>query len=167
MKLNELRQIIREEVIGVLYEGKQVGLLYHLMDESSLIYNLKNDRIGTRKDDQISFSRLKTFKSIPNHLPQDKVFARFIINGDKLSNKHKIFPVDDMFFKPKNYNKNLDLLDLFENKYDEFEERVIGVINNVGKYIIEINIYKDVSEPVEALLKEYIKKYPQIKLNYG
>ena len=151
------------KLIDVLYEGKQVGILYHIMDENSFTYNLTNDRIGNRKDDIISFSRSKSFLSIPQHLPKDKVFARFIIDGDKLSNNYKIFPVDDRFYKSKNQKK--DSLDwLFENQ-DEFEERVIGVINNIGKYIIKIEIFKEIDEKTKKLLKQYLKKYPNISIS--
>jgi hypothetical protein len=152
------------KLIDILYEAKQVGILYHIMDESSFIYNLTNDKIGNRKDDIISFSRSKSFQSIPQHLPEDKVFARFIIDGDKLSNNYKIFPVDDRFYKTKNQKK--DSLDwLFENQ-DEFEERVIGVINNVGKYIIKIEIYKEIDEKIKKLIKQYLKKYQTIIIKY-
>jgi hypothetical protein len=151
------------KLIDILYEAKQVGILYHIVDESSFIYNLTNDKIGNRKDDIISFSRSKSFQSIPQHLPEDKVFARFIIDGDKLSNNYKIFPVDDRFYKTKNQKK--DSLDwLFENQ-DEFEERVIGVINNVGKYIIKIEIYKEIDEKIKKLIKQYLKKYPNISIS--
>jgi hypothetical protein len=150
-------------VKNIINESKQVGILYHIMDENSFIYNLTNDKIGNNKDDIISFSRSKNFKSIPNHLPEDKVFARFTIDGNKLSNNKKIFPVDDKYYNSPQ-NKNTSDFDwLFEE--DEFEERTIGVINNIGKYIIEIEIFKSIDENTERLLEQYIKKYPLIKLN--
>jgi hypothetical protein len=152
------------KLIDILYEGKQVGILYHLMDENAFPYNLTNDRIGNRKSDIISFSRSKSFLSIPQHLPKDKVFARFIIDGDKLSNNYKIFPVDDRFYKSKNQKK--DSFDwLFEDQEDEYEERVIGVINNIGKYIIKIEIFKEIDEKTKKLLKQYLKKYPHISIS--
>lgn len=152
------------KLIDLLNEGKQVGVLYHLMDKNSFIFNLENDKIGNRKDDQLSFSRSKNFDSIPQHLPKDKVFARFTIDGNKLSNNYKIFPVDDKYYKSKNNTK--DPLDwLFENK-DEFEERVIGVINNIGKYIIVIDVFKEIDNKTKSLLNQYLKKYSNIKLNY-
>lgn len=148
---------------NIVNEAKQVGTLYHLMDKNSFIYNLTNDKIGNNKDDIISFSRSKSFKSIPQHLPEDKVFARFTIDGDKLSNNRKLFPVDDKHYKTKNNTK--DPLDwLFENE-DEFEERTIGVINSIGKYIIKIEIFKNLDINTEELLKQYIKKYPSINLS--
>ena len=154
------------KLIDILNEGKQVGVLYHLMDRDSFIFNLENDKIGNRKDDQLSFSRSKNFDSIPQHLHKDKVFTRFTIDGNKLSNNYKIFPVDDKYYKSKSKNNTKDPLDwLFENK-DEFEERVIGVINNIGKYIIVIDIFKEIDNKTKNLLNQYLKKYPNIKLNY-
>jgi len=152
------------KLTDLLSEAKQVGILYHLVDKDAFIFNITNDKIGNRKDDQISFSRSKSFESIPRHLPKDKVYARFIIDGNQLSNKYKIFPVDDKYYKPKNTNKDLDFL--FENKEDEFEERIIGVINNLGKYIIAIDIFKNTNAEIDNLLKQYLKKYPGIKINY-
>ena len=152
------------KLTDLLSEAKQVGILYHLVDKDAFIFNITNDKIVNRKDDQISFSRSKSFESIPRHLPKDKVYARFIIDGNQLSNKYKIFPVDDKYYKPKNTNKDLDFL--FENKEDEFEERIIGVINNLGKYIIAIDIFKNTNAEIDNLLKQYLKKYPGIKINY-
>ena len=152
------------KLIDLLSEAKQVGILYHSVDKDAFIFNITNDKIGNRKDDQISFSRSKSFESIPRHLPKDKVYARFIIDGNQLSNKYKIFPVDDKYYKPKNTNKDLDFL--FENKEDEFEERIIGVINNLVKYIIAIDIFKNTNAEIDNLLKQYLKKYPGIKINY-
>jgi hypothetical protein len=175
MKLlkSQLREMIREDLledsfinmiklIDILVEAKQVGPLYHIMDKSSFIFNIKNDKIGNNKDDNISFSRSKSFASIPRHLPKNKVFAKFTINGNKLSNNYKIFPVDDRYYK----SKRKDSFDwLFENQEDEYEERVIGVINNIGKYITKIEIFKSIDKDKETkkLLEQYLKKYPNIK----
>ena len=148
-------------LIDLLNESKQVGTLYHIMDKNSFIYNLTNDKIANNKDDIISFSRSKNFKSIPNHLPEYKVFARFTIDGNKLSNNKKIFPVDDKYYNSPQ-NKNTSNFDwLFEE--DEFEERTIGVINDIGKYITKIEIFKNLDIDTEKLLKQYTKKYPAIK----
>lgn len=153
------------KLADLLNEAKQVGTLYHIMDRDAFIFNITNDKIGNRKDDQISFSRSKSFNSIPRHLPKDKVYARFTVDGDQLSNKYKIFPVDDRYYKSKSTDKNLDFL--FENKEDEFEERVIGVINNIGKYITIIDIFKKVDTEIDNILEQYLKKYPNIKVNYA
>lgn len=140
-----------------IVEEKNVGILYHLMDGHSLEFNLKNDVIGNGKNHLLSFTRNKNLNTIEGNDLFNKYAFKFVIDGNKLSNKYKISPVRD-----NNY------------KSDESEERVIGTIKDIGKYIIEIwimkkkfdNYYDGEKKEILDIINRYIEKYTNIKVGY-
>jgi hypothetical protein len=126
-----------------LYEAKQVGILYHFTNLISLYYIVKSNTLNSiRTVDScgnlwrtynlenkskwfyISFTRNKNLhKTVPafNH-PST---CRITINGDKLSNKYKIYPIN--YFKWHN----------------EEDEECIIVQNNLkylSDYVLKIEI---------------------------
>ena len=63
MKKSELKQIIKEEILKVLNEGKQVGILYHVVTMYGFAHNLEGNRFeGTvGVDKHVSFTRCKDY----------------------------------------------------------------------------------------------------------
>ncbi len=124
------------------------------MDVSSLLFNLKNDKIGNGDTHKLSFTRNKNLNNIEDN---SGYLFKFVIDGNKMSNKYKIFPISDP-----------------DIKSDESEERIIGIINNVGKYILKIQIMKERFDKIPfkeqkeilELINKYIEKYPHIKVEY-
>lgn len=46
----------------------------------------------------------------------------------------------------------------------EFEERIFRNIENLGKYLLSISIYKDIHSNIYNIINKYLKKYPHIKI---
>jgi hypothetical protein len=131
-----------------LFESKQVGILYHFTNLISLYSILKTNSLETYRtvDDNdnlknsynikgslyyISFTRNKNFHKIPQLNMEHPITCRLTIDGDKLSNKYKIYPVD--FFND------------YDEEYNTEDEECIttqssqGLVN-IKNYILKIEI---------------------------
>lgn len=155
-----------------LNEGKQVGLIYHVMGRHKFIDILNYDVLSSKWN--ISFTRNSMYDRPVGMEAEGGEYAFQIeVDGDKLSNNHKISPTND----GKGWVA------------DEFEERVQGKVHNIGKYIKRIivilhkqwwiNIKKydkrdyqkylshnetKWGENLSRQLFEYRKKYPHIEI---
>lgn len=147
------------------------------------------------------FSRSKHF------LHDSKSFTgiRLIFNREKLSQRYRIYPFDEINLSKikdnkkgwfnnndKNYHKASFILKKHSNsKYfrqprhgltsidfkecileQEFEERILSNIPNLGRYIYAINFWDDKAidgyfKYNYSLIENYIKKYPHIKILCG
>jgi hypothetical protein len=118
-----------------LFEGKQVGILYHWTDLQSLINILRDDKMLSWRG-YISFSRNKNleFENKP---------CKIIFDGDKMSNHFK--------FKPHLYRKSRYYKDEAEervkcndyysgHKYPKDLKFKNDCIKNIKKYIIGIEL---------------------------
>jgi len=119
------------KLIDLLNEGKQVGILYHFTDMSSLIKILEtnilkaSNKFEKEKPPTVSLTRDK-LADIRGVGGTGTKTVRISIDGDKLSNKYKIQPFQD----PK-------------IKKDEMEEKVLtNGIDNFSNYVIKIIIPK-------------------------
>jgi len=126
-----------------LFEGKQVGILYHWTDIESL-YNIirTNKMISTRYYN--SFSRNK-------NLNFESKQCKIIFDGNKMSDKFKIEPY------------------LYHSDYSfkvESEERIkCKEIGGINKFIIGIEIKRDVySDPYDYYLNFLRKKLPNVEI---
>jgi hypothetical protein len=127
-----------------LFEGKQVGILYHCTNLISLYYILKDNTLTTHRDveslenlmktynlenkrywNYISFTRNKRFHITSKDNLDHPISCRLTIDGDKLSNKYKIYPIN--FFD-------------FPNEEDEECIVVKYELNNIKNYILKIEI---------------------------
>jgi hypothetical protein len=192
MKRSELKQIIREEYATLrksftILEAKQVGILYHVVDKYAFAHNLINNRfdgtVGINKT--VSFTRCKDYTKYG----ESPVLARFILDGDKMSNNYKFTPVDEF----------PDRLGDYDNYPDECEETT-KTVNNINKYIIKIEIFKEILNQIKLdddddfefeddddddfeddeeddndgndykilinIIKNYLEKFPNIKIEY-
>ena len=145
----------------IFNERKQVGTLYHICDAKAFIkYVLPKDQLKSSGEytnhlygghEWISFTRNKYY-TLEHDLSQySGVFIRLVIDGDRLSDKYKIRAYNDAQFDIDS-GEFLDA-DSGEDvpKYREQEEVVKGPINNISKYIKEIQI--DVSDLKDTTLK--------------
>ena len=158
-----------------IYESKQVGTIYHFcalydfedyiapidtLSPSGLFFNKR-----TKNRNTISFTRNKRFRL--NTLRSYDFVMRFTVDGNALSNNHKIMPYSD-------YGVSSPVLkDDYEDgkpdyDIDEMEEIVVGPIKNFHKYIIAISVYIKKSNITEKeLLRDsafqalisYVTKY--------
>ena len=160
-----LKKIIREEIIDLLKEAKQVGPLYHYTSADGLKGILSSNRINASEEHYlgndlyyVSFTRNKNFhmKGANWNVKTD---YRITLDGDKLSNKYKITPF--AYIPGWSYTDNweYDWLDdepesvvrNFFNatgEYDEQEERISfkgpeGGIDNIKNYILAVDKVED------------------------
>lgn len=116
------------------YEAKQVGDIYHFCTlQVAVKYIIPNDTLSPSgkwtnsligSSNVLSFTRDKRF--IVDLLSYEKILVRFEVDGNKLSENHKIFPYNDIGTE---YGDEL-----------EKEEVVVGKITNFSKYIKSISI---------------------------
>jgi hypothetical protein len=170
MKKTDLKQLIREEIKKILsknstvLEAKQVGILYHVVNMYGFAHNLENNRFdGTVGDNKtVSFTRCKDYVKYGEY----PVLARFVLDGDKMSNNYKFTPIDEFPDRLGDYN----------NYPDECEE-ITKTVNNINKYIIKIEIFKKILNQIKLddnddykmlinTIKDYLKKFPNIKIEY-
>lgn len=145
----------------IFNERKQVGTLYHICDAKAFIkYVLPKDQLKSSGEytnhlygghEWISFTRNKYY-TLEHDLSQySGVFIRLVVDGDRLSDKYKIRSYNDAQFDIDS-GEFLDA-DSGEDvpKFREQEEVVKGPINNISKYIKEIQL--DVSDLKDTTLK--------------
>jgi hypothetical protein len=130
MKKSELKQIIKEEILKVLNEGKQVGTLYHFTSLDGSKGILETNTIVSDEYDFISLTRDKNYYKIADQIEGGLI--RLTIDGDKLSNNYKIYPYDEGERKKT-----------YRGSYFESEERVKGNIKNAKNYIVKIDVILD------------------------
>lgn len=123
-----------------ILEAKQVGILYHYTSLDNAINILKQNVLQTGEElSYISFTRNKNFHKVKREgIITD---MKFIINGDKLSEKYKIQPFNyfshfqrDKLKEPLVYDEDEELIDFFGTKFPYY-------IQNFKNYIISIIIY--------------------------
>ena len=145
----------------IFNERKQVGTLYHICDAKAFIkYVLPKDQLKSSGEytnhlygghEWISFTRSKYY-TLEHDLSQySGVFIRLVVDGDRLSDKYKVRSYNDAQFDIDS-GEFLDA-DSGEDvpEYREQEEVVRGPINNISKYIKEIQL--DVSDLKDTTLK--------------
>lgn len=119
--------------IKIFNEAKQVGEIYHVCAIDSMKHIAETNTLESKQNnlnkkflryDVVSFTRNKQFICWTRSL-NDFLF-RIKVDGNKLSERYKITPYND-FFDVKNAPIKT-----------QFEECVIGSINNFSDYIISV-----------------------------
>ena len=152
-------------------ESKQVGKLYHFcaledvakyiaptdtLSPSGLFWNRR-----TRNTNTVSFSRNPNLRL--NTLRSYDITVRFTVDGDKLSNNHKVMPYSAYGVSSPVFKSDY-ITALPDHDFDEMEEIVVGSIKDFHKYILGILVTvkkQDITR--ESLLNN---KDFQIFLNY-
>ena len=169
IKLSEtaLKQIIKESIRSILNEGTDV--LYHFTDLSGLMgivendrFELTNNRMATEGGNVMSFSRTKSggYGEIFAEGPYDYALVRLTIDGRKLNQRYKTYPIDDLYMYPEEV-LNLDQDEKAKYKFGQFhwpkekpgqkndtefeyEDRLVtnaDTIPNASSYITRIDMY--------------------------
>lgn len=117
-----------------LYEAKQVGDIYHFCTLLVAVnYIIPNDTLSPSgrwtnyligSSNVLSFTRDKRF--IVDTLSNETILVRFKVDGNLLSENHKIFPYNDV---DSPYGDDL-----------EKEEVVVGKITNFSRYVKSISV---------------------------
>lgn len=126
-------------------EAKQVGLLYHFcalkdvakyiaptdtLSSSGLFWNRR-----TRNTNTVSFSRNPNLRL--NTLRSYDITVRFTVDGDKLSNNHRVMPYS-AYGVSSPVLKSAYVSDLLDFDTDEMEEIVVEPIKEFHKYILGV-----------------------------
>lgn len=122
-------------------EGKQIGDIYHVCSPQSLLYNLNHNSITPHtfsvsldQGDGVSLTRNKNF--LVNTTLFSPVVFRITLDGDKISDNYKVRPYD--------FYADIPMEDRIENKktklFDEMEEVVLGKINNLDRYLKNVEM---------------------------
>ena len=147
-------------------EAKQVGILYHVCTFDSFFKYIipKNELRASGKFyndllktyDAISFTRNSLFVvSTGTSLKADILF-QIAVDGDKLSEKYKVTPYQDVKFTG-NFSVS-----------NESEEVVVGPITNFKSYIKEVKFdIKDWDLSKETTIKQYLFRLKKIKKYLG
>jgi hypothetical protein len=124
-----------------IYEGKQVGLLYHFTNNESLNKILdENKMIGSfmYEENGKDIYGVSTTRNKNLNYDFKKNNIRITLDGDKLSNNYKIKPKDYWY---RQYN-----IPFNPQTVDEDEETILtpkGYIYNIKNYIISIDNIKN------------------------
>jgi hypothetical protein len=113
-----------------LSEGKQVGILYHYTTFYYLIKILTSNELRSIKTSKmVSFTRNKHFHAHSRFgIPVDQ--CRLILNGDYIGENYKVIPYNDFPVAPH------------RGQNDETEERILGPLRNLDKYLLKVQIFK-------------------------
>ena len=128
-------------------EGKQVGVIYHYTSFGFLLGILTANQIGKgistagRLHTPISFTRDKHFhKATRIGVLTDN--ARIVLDGDRIANNYKIEPYD-YWRDPKRNRYTINDLPKHQEEYDEKEEKMWTPLQNLDRYIIKIELFKE------------------------
>lgn len=148
MNITEKLNSIEHRVLKLekrIFEGKQVGEIYHVCTLDSYLKWIKpNDILGASgkyknwlhnaETDWVSFTRNRQFTVETDDVEVENVLLQIVVDGDALSNSYRIGPYNDFAWDVE--GKKDDTWDDPEER--ESEEAVKGPIKNVSKYIKEI-----------------------------
>ena len=148
MNITEKLQCIENRVSKLekkVFEGKQVGDIYHVCTIDSYLNWIKPNNIlqasGKYKNwlhnaetDWVSFTRNQLFTVETDDVEAENVLLQIVVDGDLLSNDYKIGPYNDFAWTVD--GEKDDTWDSPEER--ESEEAVKGPIKNISKYIKEI-----------------------------
>ena len=112
-------------------ESKNLGILYHFTPIKNLLKIINSNKlIANDCDDLVTGVSLTRNKNLNRG---GCTWVRLSLDGTKLSNNHKIIPVNDQ----------AEWEEQFHTDYDqrESEERVLSDIDNVKKYLISVDIH--------------------------
>lgn len=151
-------KLIRRQVIS---EAKQAGTLYHVCNLNALANYIapndilkgsgkyKNWLLGGRTD-IVSFTRDKHFIVKTQENKKSHVLFDFEVDGNKLSENHKIIPYNDLLFD----TDSGDMDDSFpvDPKYLEHEEVVVGSIHPFSKYVKKVRFGVSITSFNDILL---------------
>lgn len=174
---SKLRKLIREQIKETLKESKQVGILYHWTDLEHLAKILQTNTLqaghtGGGEREYISTTRSKDKSQFDIAKNAD---VSLVLNGDKISNNHKITPYhdedmeeygsDDIMwgdFGPigiaaddwddDDWDGKKPIKIKRYGKFDEMEELITGNLHPLNKYLIKVILYKT-NPKIENILK--------------
>jgi hypothetical protein len=159
------------KLIDLLNESKQVGNIYHytrtdmgLITQILKSGKLKPSKARIEKNGYISFSRDKAL----NHtLGPSKTQVRITIDGDKLSNKYKIFPYSQL--EPETKQDKENWIAPFSRSTQNSESELVVPAKEYGgsieilPYIKKIDIIDPGYPKFSISSYEFIKTVKEIK----
>ena len=135
-------------------EAKQVGLLYHVCTLDAYLKYIKPKDVLSASggytnhlyggNEFVSFTRDQFFAVNTNAVNRSDVLVQLVIDGNKLSEKHKVAPYNDFAY---DFKGNIVNNDKGVESQREKEEVVRGPIENISNYITEYRVdFRDLTE---------------------
>lgn len=152
----------------IIFEGKQVGEIYHVCTIDSYLKYIKprdilsasgkyKNWLNNAETDWVSFTRNQRFTVETDDVDQGNVLLQIVVDGDALSNNYKIRPYNDLMWSSD--GEKDDESDESEDR--ESEESVKGPIKNVSRYIKEIRFdVRMLDDKTLNLIKSTIQNEP-------
>lgn len=160
------------------YEAKQVGVLYHVCSADDLMNYIKpEDTLSTSGtytnflyggNDWISFTRNRRYVVKKNgEWNNQDIYVQFEIDGDMLSENHKVKPYNDMVYDLKKQNGEFADYAIYNGRNLESEECVKGDIKQFSRFVkgivftlSENSMFYDVDDVLKhaKALAEYARK---------
>lgn len=176
-------KLVRKQIIN---EAKQVGTLYHICSLESLFkYIIKNDVLSGSgnfnnwllggRTDVVSFTRDKRYIVSTDNTRDTSILFSFTVDGDKLSENHKIIPYNDFAFYEDGWKVDFSEEEDGYTGKTESEEVVVGEIKNFSSFVLGIryvvvfsslfppfNDYEKINKTYNMLIscKSYLEKFP-------
>lgn len=172
------------KLLDIIFEGKQVGPLYHFTSLEACLSILKSNTlkasINSHYDASLASSRqnrnatphvsFTRYKGVDMNDYTGGMDVILTLDGDRLSQNYKITPfsmVDNPKLLARHTSSWKDTGDYENNpRYQyqaEMEERIYRDIPNIRKYIIGITLNKEVWPYLSPLQPEDLKLISQIK----
>ncbi len=124
-------------------EGKNYGVLYHILDNDKLKYVFENDHLRPYTASHLSGISTTRNKMMNGYLGDNSTsFFKLELDGSKLSNKYKI--------KPVSYISQTKV------RFEEHEEVILSKgkpIENLHKYVNKLIVVKDRIEKLRKTLR--------------
>jgi hypothetical protein len=130
-------------------EAKQVGIIYHYTYIENLVAITDTQTLRPMEYDGISFTRNKNLHRTADGSIGEE--ARFIIDGNKLSNDYKVRPFN--YFNDNRIPGENDTKYFHNPDTDEAEEVVKEPIKELSRYVLKLEIEE------ESLHAIYYGKY--------
>jgi len=167
-----------------LFEGKQVGTLYHFTSYNALLGILAEDEIMLDAYGRVSLTRSKTFDINPRmSFSTGKTAVTITLDGDKLSEKYAVKPFNYFFRNNLNNIKSLRTeLQASEQRLKEYKKLNYKThVKKTEEYIkeLEAKIEKEKNPPkpsfdtdeqeerLEKPITQAGKYILEIKTNFG
>lgn len=132
---------------SVLNESKSEAPLYRVLGANGCISAIKKNMFDRRASYGICFTRNKNYwiGDLDHVAPGEKLF-QFRLNQYKLASDYKIIPIAESGYQPK-------------NNRSEYEERILGDVKNINRYIECIDTRKGYVEKWLKKLDNAVRKY--------
>jgi len=168
--------VFKQDLLDIKYCNAVRGPKGHCFSRSKLFTHYFGGRNETYFDIRVIFNREKLAQRYRIY-PVDEFFLSKTKDAKKgwyykhSKSVHKAaFPLfknsdGEILRQPRHNLKGIDFKKC--SMEFEYEERILTSVSNLGRYIYAINYLKDSDIRIDTTIKNYLEKYPHIKILSG